>query len=305
MLYDIVIVGGGAAGMAGAIYAQRYGLKALVLYETLGGHASEAHKIENYPGFFSITGIELAEKFKIHAEKLGAEIKVGKVERVEKAHEGFLIVSDTGVFSSKAVIIATGTAKKQLEIKGEKEFTGRGVSFCATCDAPFFKKKTVAVVGGGDSALSAAMMLSDLASKVYLIHRRNEFRAEPILVKAIKERKNIEIVLGSVVEEIKGEQFVKSIVVNKAVGEAKKEIPLDGVFIELGALPASNIVDGLGAKFDKEGFIVVDSSQATNVHGLYAAGDITTGSNKLRQIVTAASEGAIAANSIYEYLRKK
>lgn len=303
MLYDIVIIGGGAAGMAAAIYARRYDLKTLVLYESLGGHVSEAHNVENYPGFLSIPGLELAEKFKMHAEKFGAEIRIGRVERVEKDSRGFCIVGDVAVCSAKTVLIATGTSTKRLQIKGEKEFAGKGVSFCATCDAPFFRKKTVAVVGGGDSALSAAMMLSDIAAKVYLIHRRNEFRAEPILVKTVRERKNVEILFGSVVDEIKGEKFVKSIIVKKAVGEGgKKEISLEGVFIEIGALPANVIVEGLGVKFDKGGFILVDSAQATNIPGVYAAGDITTGSNNFMQIVTAASEGAVAANSIYKYL---
>ena len=307
MLYDVIIIGGGPAGMAAALYARRYDLKVLVLYETLGGHCAEAHNVENYPGFLSITGLELAQKFKQHAEKFKADIKQEKVDRIEKADRGFHIITGSGMFSGKTVLMATGTQTKRLEIKGEKEFVGRGVSFCATCDAPFFKKKTVAVVGGGDSALSAALMLADIAKKVYLVHRRNVFRAEPILVKNVKKCKRIECVLESTIDEIKGEKCVKSLVVKKitdAEGGAKKEIPLDGIFIEIGAAPASVMVQELGVKFDETGFVIVDATQATNISGVYAAGDITTGSNKFMQIVTAAAEGAVAASSIYKYVKQ-
>lgn len=307
MLYDVIVVGGGPAGMSAALYARRYDLKVLVLYETLGGHCAEAHNVENYPGFLSITGLELAHKFRQHAEKFKAEIKQEKVDRVEKADRGYHVITGSGMFSGKTVLIATGTQTKRLEIKGEKEFVGRGVSFCATCDAPFFKKKTVAVVGGGDSALSAALMLSDIAKKVYLVHRRNEFRAEPILVKNVKKCKNIECVLESAMEEIKGEKCVKGMVVKKvsdAKGDTKKEISLDGVFIEIGAAPASVMMQNLGVKFDATGFVIVDAAQATNIRGVYAAGDITTGSNKFMQIVTAAAEGAVAASSIYRYVKQ-
>ena len=307
MLYDVIVVGGGPAGMSAALYARRYDLKVLVLYETLGGHCAEAHNVENYPGFLSITGLELSQKFRQHAEKFKAEIKQEKVDRIEKAERGFHTITGSGMFSGKTVLIATGTQTKRLEIAGEKEFVGRGVSFCATCDAPFFKKKTVAVVGGGDSALSAALMLSDIAKKVYLVHRRNEFRAEPILVKNVKKCKNIECVLESAIDEIKGGKCVNGMIVKKvsdAKGETKKEIPIDGVFIEIGAAPASVMMQDLGVKFDAAGFVVVDAAQATNIPGVYAAGDITTGSNKFMQIVTAAAEGAVAASSIYKYVKQ-
>jgi len=307
MLYDVIVVGGGPAGMSAALYARRYDLKVLVLYETLGGHCAEAHNVENYPGFLSISGLDLSQKFRQHAEKFKAEIKQEKVDKIERAERGFHIITGSGMFSGKTVLIATGTETKRLQIKGEKEFSGRGVSFCATCDAPFFKNKTVAVVGGGDSALSAALMLSDIAKKVYLVHRRNEFRAEPILVKNVKKCKNIERILESTIDEIKGEKCVKGIVVKKvsdANGDTKKEISLDGVFIEIGAAPASVMVQALGVKFDETGFVIVDAAQATNIPGVYAAGDITTGSNKFMQIVTAAAEGAVAASSIYKYVRQ-
>ncbi len=308
MLYDAIIIGGGPAGMTAALYARRYDLKVLVLYETLGGHCAEAHNVENYPGIFSISGLALSQKFKDHAEKFGAEICNEKVERIGKAKLGFHVTTSNKAYTGKTVLIATGTQTKRLEIKGEKEFSGRGVSFCATCDAPFFKKKTVAVVGGGDSALSATLMLSDIATKVYLIHRRNEFRAEPILVKNVKKCKNVELILESAIDEIKGEKIVRSITVKKANSEnpgTPKEIAVDGVFIEIGAAPASIIVDALGVKFDDSGFIIVDPAQATSVPGIYAAGDITTAMNKFMQIVTAAAEGAVAANSMYKYVRQR
>lgn len=304
MLYDVLIVGGGPAGMAAAIYAQRYGLKSIVLYEKLGGHTADAHNVENYPGIFSISGMELSKKFKEHAEKFGAEICQEKVERIEKATRGFHAVGYNCAYSAKTILIATGTETKRLEIKGEKEFSGRGVSFCATCDGPFFKGKTVAVVGGGDSALSAAIYMADIAKKVYLIHRRDEFRAEAILVAQAKKTKNIELILESEIAEIKGEKAVKSAAVKNIKTGKASEIALDGVFIEIGAAPASVMVKDLGVKFDNYGFIIVDPAQATSVQGIYAAGDITTGSNKFMQIVTAAAEGAVAASSIYRYIKQ-
>ncbi len=304
MLYDLIVIGGGPAGMTAALYARRYDLKVLVLYEKLGGHTADAHNVENYPGIFSISGMDLAAKFKEHAEKFKAEIKQEKVERIEKATSSYHVITYNGVYTAKTILIATGTETKRLEIKGEKEFSGRGVSFCATCDGPIFKNKTVAVVGGGDSAVSAALYLSDIAKKVYLIHRREEFRAEPVQVKQVKKSKNIECLLNSVIQEIKGAKCVSSTIVSDVNTNKTKEIALDGVFIEIGAMPTSVLVKDVGVKFDSTGFIIVDSAQATNVPGIYAAGDISTGSNKFMQIVTAAAEGAVAARSIYKYVRQ-
>jgi len=304
MLYDLIVIGGGPAGMTAALYARRYDLKVLVLYEKLGGHTADAHNVENYPGIFSITGMDLAAKFKEHAEKFKAEIKQEKVERIEKATSSYHVITYNGAYTGKTVLIATGTETKRLEIKGEKEFSGRGVSFCATCDGPIFKNKTVAVVGGGDSAISAAIYLSDIAKKVYLVHRREEFRAEPMQVKQVKKTKNIECVLNSAIQEIKGAKCVSSAIISDVNTNKAQEIALDGVFIEIGAMPTSVLVKDVGVKFDSTGFIIVDSAQATNVPGIYAAGDITTGSNKFMQIVTAAAEGAVAASAIYKYVRQ-
>lgn len=304
MLYDLIVIGGGPAGMTAALYARRYDLKVLVLYEKLGGHTADAHNVENYPGIFSISGMDLAAKFKEHAEKFNAEIKQEKVERIEKATSSYHVITYNGAYTGKTILIATGTETKRLEIKGEKEFSGRGVSFCATCDGPIFKNKTVAVVGGGDSAVSAALYLSDIAKKVYLVHRREEFRAEPMQVKQIKKTKNIECVLNSAIQEIKGAKCVSSAIISDVNTSKAQEIALDGVFIEIGAMPTSVLVKDVGVKFDSTGFIIVDSAQATNVPGIYAAGDISTGSNKFMQIVTAAAEGAVAASSIYKYVRQ-
>lgn len=304
MLYDLIIIGGGPAGMTAALYARRYDLKVLVLYEKLGGHTADAHNVENYPGILSISGMDLAAKFKEHAEKFKAEINQEKVERIEKATRGFHVTTQASTYTGKTILIATGTETKRLEIKGEKEFSGRGVSFCATCDGPIFRNKTVAVVGGGDSAVSAALYLSDIVKKVYLIHRREEFRAEPMQVNQLKKRKNIECLLNSVIQEIKGTKIVSSAIISDANNTKTKEIALDGVFIEIGAMPTSMLVKDVGVKFDETGFIIVDAAQATNVPGVYAAGDISTGSNKFMQIVTAAAEGAVAASSMYKYVRQ-
>lgn len=297
-MYDLIIIGGGPAGLSGAIYASRYNLKVVVLTELVGGQISESMEVENYPGTIKATGFQLMQQWQKHAESFGAEIVQDHVESISKVKNIFKVKTSGSEYESKALLFATGAHHKTLGVKGEAELQGRGVSYCPTCDGMFFKDKIVAVVGGGDAALRGVQVLLQFASKVYLIHRRNEFRAEPILVEKLKKDKKVEFLLERNVKEIKGTEKVSSIVLDN-----NKEVKLDGIFIEVGHEANISLIEKLGVKTE-EGLVKTNADQSTNVPGLYAAGDVTTGSNKFRQVVTAASEGAIAAQSIFEYVKK-
>jgi len=301
LLYDLIIVGAGAAGSSAAIYAARYNLKTILLTESIGGATATAYKIENYPGFPSISGMDLVNKFQEHVESQNVEILLEPVEKIEKLDNRFKVNN----YEAISIILATGTNKRKLGVPGEKEFLGHGVSYCATCDGFFFKNLKVAIVGGGNNALYAALVLTDLAKKVYLIHRRKEFRGEPIALTQIKSKDNVEFVLDSIVEEIKGDKLVSSVVVKNVVTNETKDIKVDGVFIEIGTIPNTSLAAELGVKLDDAGYVVVDNSQRTSVEGVFAAGDITTNSNHFEQIVTAVAEGAIAAASAYEYIKSQ
>ncbi len=299
--YDLVIVGGGPAGFTAGIYAARYKLKTLIVAESFGGYVAEASEIENYPGFIKINGSELAEKFKAHAEAFGVVTKQASVVEIKKENSIFLVRdSDNNVYKAKAVILALGTKRRKLNIPGEDEFLGKGVSYCATCDAPFFKGKIVGVVGGSDAAAKAALLLANYASKVYIIYRRDKLRAEPMTTEAVEKNEKIEIVYNANVVKLLGSKKLEKVVLDNG-----NELSMDGLFIEIGGIPSSSLASELGVKTDEKGYIIVNADQSTNVEGVFAAGDITTNSNKLQQIITAAAEGAIAAESAYEFIRKK
>lgn len=293
-MYDVVIIGGGPAGLTAAIYAGRKGLKTLLLEgELLGGNMNFAHVIENYPGFESISGMELAEHMVKQAEKY-AEIKLEKVTELGERY----VKTEFGTYETKVIIIATGTVHRKLNIPGEEKFLGKGVSYCATCDAPLFQGKRVAVIGGGNSALSAALYLSELAEKVYLIHRRDEYRADRVLVERIKSS-SIEEVLDSVVEEIKGDGQVKSITIKNVKTGKRKEINVGGVFIYIGTKPITELVEPLNVELN-DGFIKVNRRMQTNIPWIFACGDIT---GIEFQIAKAVGEGCVAALSAYKYLK--
>lgn len=298
-IYDVVILGAGAAGLSAAIYSARYRLKTLVLVKEIGGMANYAERLENYPGFVG-SGAELMKKFLEQAKTSGAEILLREVVDVNKTQGGFEIktIKDEK-FYAKVLIIAMGTEKKKLNVKGEDEFLGKGVSYCATCDAPLFRGKKVAVIGGNDSAAHAALLLARYASKVSIIYRKNELRCKPFLFEQLKKEK-IEIINEAIPVEIKGNSAVNEIVIEQK--ERKKSLDVDGVFIEIGNLPVSSIAKKLSVKLDKEGYIIVNEEMKA-VEGIYAAGDITSGG--LKQIVVAASQGAIAAASCYKFLKEK
>ena len=303
MDYELAIIGAGPAGYSAAIYAVRAGIKTLVLDKGFGGGlASISPNIENYAGFESISGMDLAEKMKKHASKYTKLNLNEEVEDVVKKDDGFEIKTNKKKYKLKAIIICTGTEYRKLNAPGEKELVGKGVSYCATCDGFFFKDKIVAVVGGGNSALIEAIYLKQIGCReVYVIHRRDQLRAEKAYVnEAIK--KGVKIIYNTHVEEIKGKNRVDFLEVHDVKTNKKSKINLDGVFISIGEEPQNKLAKKLGVKLDEKGFIIVDRQMRTNIKGLYAAGDITGG---LRQVITAAAEGAIAALSSTEAVGKK
>ncbi|MCK4591960.1 FAD-dependent oxidoreductase [Candidatus Parcubacteria bacterium] len=304
-MYDLIVLGAGPAGLSASIYASRYKINHIVVGNVFDGSLSKAHKIENWPGEKSIKGSDLIMKFYDHAKSLGLEIIQEEVVEISKDDSIFIIKTNLSkVYKSKAILITLGTKHRKLNISGEKKFLGKGVSYCAVCDGAFFKDKTVAVAGGSDSAAMAAEMLSECAKKVYVIYRKQSMRCEPVILERLEKNSKIEIIYNTNITKVSGDKKVELIEINNKYNGGNK-IKLDGLFIEVGSIPFVDLAKGLGVKIDKSGCIIIEASGSTNIEGIYAAGDITNGSNGLRQIVTAVSEGAIAATSIYKYLKKK
>ena len=300
MQYDIIILGSGPAGLSAAIYAQRARLSTLLIEEKplSGGQILDTYEVDNYPGLPGITGFEMGQKFRAHADRLGAEVVNAQVLSVRLDGEKKIVTTQKGVYEAKTLIIATGAKHRRLGIPGEDKLVGMGVSYCATCDGAFFKGKTVAVVGGGDVALEDALFLARGSEKVYLVHRRDQFRGAKILQEKVKEASNIEPVLDSVVTEIKGEGQVSSILLNSKNGESR-ELEVQGVFIAVGIEPNSSAVKDLVAQ-NAGGYIVAGEDTKTSVEGVFAAGDVRT--KQLRQVLTAAADGANAVTSAEKYI---
>jgi thioredoxin reductase (NADPH) len=301
--WELVIIGGGPAGMTAAIYAARYGLKTLLLEsKVLGGAQATSPGIENYPGYTFIVGIELATKMKEQVRKSGAVIKeITDVRSIQREGEDgdFLLDTRRGVYRAKAIIIATGGGHKHLNVPGEDMLTGRGVSFCATCDGPLFRDKTVAVVGGGNTAVTEALYLAEITKKVYLIHRRDELRAEKV-VQDYLFKSDIEIMWNSVVKEIKGDDLVNEIILENVKTGETHSLKIDGAFIALGSNPESALAKSIGVETNERGEVLVNAKQATNIVGVFAAGDVV---ESMKQIAVAVGHGAIAADSAYSYIR--
>ena len=302
--WELIIIGAGAAGLAAGIYGARSGLKTLILEEKMaGGTTADAPLVENYPGFQSIGGRELAEKMVAHCRSIGVEIhELEKVVSLEFKGEKKIVETDKATYETKTVVIASGTRYRELGIPGEKELRGRGVSYCGVCDGPLFKNKRVLVVGGGNSAVITALYIAELASEVKLTHRRGMLRAEEALVEALKNKRNVEILWNTEAKEIEGANVVgKALLFDNKIGETK-ELEVDGVFIQVGEDPNSQLAKKAGVNVDGEGYIIVDMRQRTNMAGVYAAGDVTN--HPVKQVGTAVGQGITAALEAYGYVRR-
>jgi len=304
-MYDVIIIGLGTAGYTSAIYAARYKLTSLLVGEVEGGLGVAAAEVGNWPGDIEVAGTDLMDRMKKHAESFEEVThKQARVEKVEKSGEGcFNITFQDGTNEkARSVIFATGSNHRKLGVPGEEEFAGKGVAYCATCDAFFYRDKTVAVIGGGDSAVEGAAIVAQVAKKVYLIHRRTEFRAEPYWVEKMKEKDNIVFVLERQVVEILGDEKVTGVKLDKEF-EGSDVITVDGSFVEIGSIPATALAEDLGCALDERKHLQVDAGMQTTVSGAFAAGDVSGGSNHFAQFATAAGEGAIAVNSVFNYLQ--
>lgn len=317
-MYDVIIIGSGPAGLSASIYAKRAGLKAVTIEQNSisGGQVLNTYEVDNYPGLPGINGFDLGIKFREHADKLGCDFVTAAVSRIinlreetefqaasldcdDGSQKGFRVETDAGIFAGRTVLAAMGAGHAKLNIPGEEELSGMGVSYCATCDGAFFKDKVVAVIGGGDVAVEDAIFLARGCRKVYLIHRRDQLRAAGILQEKVKDLPNVEILWDTVVERIEGEEQVESLLIKNVKTEETNTIPLDGVFVAVGILPESGLLQGLTA-CDEKGYVLAGEDGISSMPGVFVAGDLR--SKKLRQIITAAADGANAITSIQEYL---
>lgn len=322
-MYDVVIVGSGPAGLSASIYAKRAGLKAVTLERNpmSGGQVLNTYEVDNYPGLPGIGGFDMGMKFREHADKLGCEFMEASLLKIEGSampedrreqdkelqaasvkddtSAGYALVTDQGKLYAKTVIAAMGASHAKLNVPGEEELSGMGVSYCATCDGAFFKGKVTAVIGGGDVAVEDAIFLARGCQKVYLIHRRDELRAAAVLQKEVLALPNVEVLWDTVVEKINGEDQVEGISIRNVKNEKKEELPVDGVFVAVGIIPSSEVLKGI-ADCDEKGYLIAGEDCATSAPGIYAAGDVR--GKKLRQIVTAVADGANAVTSVLQYL---
>jgi len=301
---ELAIIGAGAAGLAAGIYGVRSGLKTVVLEEKLaGGTVADAPIVENYPGFPSVAGNELAQKMVAHAKAAGVTLKEFEtVVSLDLKSGKKRVQTQKAVYEARAVIFASGSHYRQLGIPGEKEFRGRGVSYCGICDGPFFKGKRVLVVGGGNSAVMTTLYLAGIASETKIVHRRQAFRCEEALTQGLKNAKNIEILWNTEIKEIRGDKVVQTaILLDKNTGETR-EMPVNGVFVQVGEDPNSKVAKDAGIALDQDEYIITDAHQQTNLEGVYAAGDVTN--HPIKQVGTAVGQGITAALEAYSHIRR-
>ncbi len=299
--YDVVIAGQGASAFSAALYAARYQMNAVVIGETFGGETALGGMIENYPGYPEIDGFELMMKFREQAERYDVPIIDDKVVQIDRHDHRFESKTAAGdIYVSSTVILGVGRERRKLGIEHEEEWTGKGVSFCSTCDAPLHRGNVVAVVGGGNAAVEGAVLLSKYAEKAYIIYRQDEFtRPEPVNVRLLNEATNVQQLMGTNVVELKGgERGLESIVIDRP-HNGETELKVAGIFIEVGADPRIELAKQLGLVLNDKNEVVVDKRMRTSVHGVFGAGDLTDASGDLKQTVTAAAQGAIAATSAY------
>jgi thioredoxin reductase (NADPH) len=299
MDYDIIIIGGGPAGLAAGLYASRRNLRTLVIFQLLGGQMSYAPSVENYPGSSPIPGVKLAEKMKKQAKKFGCQFKMETVVDLDLKGEIKKVKTTEKQYKARTVIIATGSHYRKLESEGEDRFIGKGVSYCATCDGPLYTGKKVAVIGGSDTAVKSALYLSEIASETFLIHRRDQLRAEEANQENLK-KSSVKIIWNSVVDRIEGDKFVSKIIIKDVNTNETKELAIDGIFVEIGEIPTTEIVKAAGVEINEKNFISVNDKFETNIPGVFAAGDVT---GSFAQIVVAAAEGAETATNAYLFLK--
>lgn len=297
-MYDVIIVGGGPAGMTAAIYSARYLIKTLVLSENIGGQILETVDIGNYPGFTQITGMDLAKKYKEQALHNKAEIIEEKVENIEKKNNHFVLTTKKNSYETKSIIICIGSKRRKLDVKGEKEFMNKGVSYCATCDAALYRDASVVAVGSGNASAEAALLLAQYAKEVTILIRKEKMKCEPILLKQIEDNPKISVKNKVNIKEIKGDKMVTSIDLDNG-----EEMKVDGVFIEIGFIPDTTLSEQLGLELDEKNYIKVNAKQETNVKGVFAAGDITNASDYFAQITTAEGEATVASQSAFHYVK--
>jgi len=299
--YDLIIIGSGPAGLTASIYASRFKVSNLVIGQALGGLAFEAHKVCNYPTEIEISGAQLIEKMQKHTESFGVDILMDKVVKIiQEKDNGFKIFTlNNKEFSARTVLLASGTEHRKLNLEDEDKFIGKGVSYCSTCDAMFYKEKTVAVIGGGNSAHTASLYLSEIANKVYQIYRGDKLKGETIWIDQVTNNDKIEFIFNSQVKKLKGIDTLKKIVLDQG-----RELDVDGLFIEIGTVPQKKLINMLGLEINNQGYVKVGPDQKTSQKFIWAAGDITNGSNNFRQIITASSEGAVAAEDIFKFLQQ-
>jgi len=299
-MHDLIIVGAGPAGYSGAIYASRYGLDTLVIGEMIGGLASEAHKICNFPGAFECSGVELMFKFKEHVKNVGAKEINDRVDEIVKTQDAegkdiFTVKTNrSGEFTARAILLANGLKRRKLNLPNENQLRGRGLNYCATCDGPLYRGKSVAVIGGGDAATTAALFLSEVASEVHMIVWESELHGEMAWINAILNNKKVTLHYDSGVKELLGTDKYQGLITTR-----DEKVVTDGVFIEIGFIPDFTLASSLGVDIDDKGFIIINKDFSTNVRGVFAAGDATNSMNDFKQVLTACAGGAIAAQSIF------
>ena len=301
--YEVLIAGQGAAAFSAALYAARYQVKSIIIGETFGGETATGGLIENYPGYAEIDGFELMMKFREQADKYNVPVVDDKVVALSRGEHCFLTTTALGEsYESSTVLLAVGRERRKLGLEHEMEWTGKGVSFCSTCDAPLHRGNVVAVVGGGNAAVEGAVLLSKYARQVYIVYRRDGFtRPEPVNLRRLNEANNVAQLLSTNVTELKGEDSLKGAVLDRAYN-GSNELELDGIFIEIGADPRVDLAKQLGVRLNDKNEVMVDRRMRTSVHGVFAAGDLTDASGDLKQTVTAAAQGALAATSAYAEL---
>jgi len=298
-MYDLIIIGGGVAAFSAALYAGRFHLKTLVIGKNTGGTLILTDDIGNYPGFKKISGLELFGKIKDHAHDYDIETLARKVEKIESRKDCFEVSTKDKTYKTKTIIFATGTNLRKLNIPGELEYAGKGVHFCAMCDGLIYQDKIIGVAGGSDSAAKEALLLTQYAKKVFIIYRKENLRAEPVILEKIRHNKKIELITNTEILEIKGHDFLDSVILNRPYN-GSEILKLDALFIQIGYIPASDLAQSIGVKTNEKGEIIIDRDSKTNIAGVFGCGDVVN--SGFKQAITGVAEGVIAAHSAYEYV---